>query len=330
MEGALFWFARKTGRDDVLHFQPGYLAEFLARKEANPADTSGDRLLALLPIWAGNLEQRPTPPTELSWFRRGVHPLAIFRSSWTDRNALFLALKGGIASASHANMDNGSFVLETDGVRWGLDFDKQDYESLESKKVGIWDGRQEGDRWRVYRIGPFSHSTLTINGQLQRVDGRAEITRFSGDDHDRHAVVDLSATYAGQAKKVVRGFRVLPHRQVLVQDELSGLKPGDTVRWAFLTTAQVSIDGTRATLRQDGKTLHALLVAPGANFEVIPAEPPDDGFNAPNPGASLLIAHVRAPESGTLMIQVLLGPGDAPLAIPEQRPCETWSASLPA
>jgi hypothetical protein len=331
LEAALFWFARKTGRRDVLHFEFDYIAELIAHKEANPGDPTGHRLLALVPVWADDLETRPAPPPNLSWFGRGINPLAIFRTSWTDRNALFLALKGGIARANHGNMDCGSFVLETDGVRWALDLDKQDYESLESKKIYLWGVGQEADRWRVFRINNFSHNTLTIDGQLHRADGRAEIVRFYDRGEDRHAVVDLSAVFAGHAGKVTRGFRVLPNRQVLIQDELSGLRPGEIVRWALVTHAQVEVAGERATLRQDGRTLQAHITAPGAGFEVIPGEPPDDGFNAPNPGVSILIANVRAPESGDLVIRTLLGPGESPLAAPgETTPCESWSAPLPA
>ncbi len=224
-------------------------------------------------------------------------------------------------------------ILEADDVRWALDLDKQDYYSLESKGVKLWDsaqgGRSLGD---LSGHNNFSHNTLTINGQLHRVKGRAEIIRFSGDSTTPHAVVDLSPVFAGQADKVVRGFKMLPNRQVLIQDEISGLKPGDLVRWAFVTRAEVSVKDRQATLQQKGKALQIALAAPAdGKFEVIPANPPDDGFNAPNPGVSILTANLHAPASGKIVIQVLIQPGEKPMSsnAAEFMPCENWSASLP-
>jgi hypothetical protein len=329
MKPALYWFARKLGRGDILHFQHDCLARFLAAKESNPDGVNGERILPLLPIWAEDLEHRSAPPPALAWFRKGINPLAIFRTSWTDGNALFVALKGGVPRASHGQMDNGSFVLESDGVRWGLDLDKQDYHSLESRNIQLWHSNQEGGRWRVFRLNNFSHNTLAINGQLHRADGRAEIVRFQGDGPAPHAVVDLSATFAGQAGKVLRGFQLLPRRQLLIQDELSGLKPGDTVRWAFVTGAGITVKGNQATLRQSGQALHITLAAPEGNFEIASAQPTDD-FNAPNPGVSILIANLRAPEAGHLLIQTLFAPGEAPASVPglATASCESWSAPV--
>jgi len=328
LEPALFWFARKVQKPDILYFQRQFLNHYLADKSGKV----GDRFLPLLAIWAGDLENWTTPTRPVNWFREGINPLVVFRSSWSDPDGLFLALKGGSASASHGHMDAGSFVFDAEGVRWAKDLGMQDYETLESKGVELWNGSQDGGRWTVFRLNNFSHNTLTINGQLHQVKGRAEIIRYSGDSSAPHAVVDLTPVFAGQADKVVRGFKMLPHGQVLIQDELSGLKPNDLVRWAFVTGADVAIDGHHATLTQKGKALQIALAVPAdGKFEVISGNPPDDGFNAPNPGISILTANLRAPASGKLVIQVLLQPGEVALADPALAltPCESWSAPLP-
>jgi hypothetical protein len=332
LQPALFWFAKKLKQDDILYFQYPHLLGVAGNKLPIKPNSSADRFLPLLAIWAGDLEKRSVPDRPLSWFREGINPLVVFRSSWSDPNALFLALKGGTASANHGHMDAGSFVFDADGVRWAKDLGAQDYESLESKGVKLWSSGQEGGRWTVFRLNNFSHNTLTINGQLHQVQGRAEIVRFSGDPANSHAVVDLTPVFAGQADKVVRGFKMLPNRQVLIQDKLTGLKPNDLVRWAFVTGAQVTVNGRQATLTQKGKTLQIALDSPqDGKFEVIPADPPNDGYDASNPGASILIANLHAPASGKLVIQTLLQPGEKPLsneALP-QTSCEDWSAPLP-
>lgn len=206
----------------------------------------------------------------------------------------------------------------------------QEYHSLESKGIDLWNRSQDGGRWTVFRLNNFSHGTLTINGQLHQVDGEAEIVRYSGDSATPHAVVELSAAFSGQANKVVRGFKLLPNRQVLIQDELSGLKPGDLVRWAFVTEADVSVKRHQATL-QNGKVLQISLATPATGkFEVIPANPPDDRINVANPGVAILTANLRAPESGKLVIQVLIQPGAKPVSddAVDFTPCESWSTPL--
>jgi hypothetical protein len=179
----------------------------------------------------------PTPnqtQLPLNWQGDGPNPLAVFRSAWDDPKAMYLALKGGKATVSHGHMDAGSFILETNGVRWACDLGLQSYHSLESKGIGLWDGKQDGQRWRIFRLNNFSHNTLTINRQLHSANGAAIIKEFSA--QNKSAVVDLSAVFAGQAAKVTRRFQFAPP-QVVISDELEGLKAGDTV----ITTGLLAI-----------------------------------------------------------------------------------------
>src|SRR5690606_3129409 len=119
------------------------------------------------------------------------------------------------AELNHAHMDAGSFVFELDGVRWAIDLGAQDYESLESKHIDLWNRAQDSQRWQVYRLNNDSHNTLTIDGQPHRVNGHAVITHFSRDASNAYAIVDLSPVFAGQAATVRRGFKLLPGRRVL-------------------------------------------------------------------------------------------------------------------
>jgi hypothetical protein len=77
----------------------------------------------------------------------------------------------------------------------------------------------------------------------------------------------------------------------------------------MVTHADVALKGERAELRQSGKFLLAQLLAPaGAVFEVAPANPPDDGVNAPNPNTRILSVNVLAPTDGKLRVEVKLQP----------------------
>ncbi|MCH7227761.1 heparinase II/III family protein [Haloferula sp. A504] len=300
LQPARFWFARELEDPGLLLFQRGPLEKILHRR--------GHSSRLLVPValwWAGLPESSQAPELPLAWKADGPNPVAIFRSSWTDPNALYLACKGGSADLSHAHMDAGSFVLEADGVRWAVDLGSQGYYSLESQGIRLWDDGQNGQRWSVYRLNNRSHNTLTINDQLHRVRGSGRITDFS----PRGATLDLSPVFQGQATAVTREFQV-EDRKVVVLDQLRGLEPGTTVRWTMVTRADVTPEDRQATLSQDGKTLDARLSHPAdARFRVLDAAPPEDDFNAPNPGARLLVVEAPAPESGELRIRISLEPG---------------------
>lgn len=102
LEPALYWFARKLKKPDILHFQHDHLARYLA------SDSSASWVHPLLAIWASDLENQTSPKRPLALFKEGIVPLVVFRSSWSDPAALFLALKGGSASVDHGHMDAGS------------------------------------------------------------------------------------------------------------------------------------------------------------------------------------------------------------------------------
>ncbi len=320
---ALFWFARRLG-------DPGLIATEL-RQLRDPAKglpaALRDRFAVLTMIWwPATPAAVAAPALPLRWLGRGVNPIAGFRESWTDPAALYLGIKGGAAELNHAHMDAGSFVLEADGVRWGIELGMQDYFSLESKNVDLWNKAQDSQRWQVYRLNNHSHSTLTVDGQPHRVAGYGRFTHFSSADANPHAIADLTPVFVGQASAVHRGIRLLPGRRILVQDELSGLRPGAKVRWQLTTRAEVNCHDAAATLRQEGRSLQAQLLAPGdATFTVEPAEPPADDFNAPNPGASLLVATATAPADGTLRITIVLTPGEAAAPAPDTVPLAAWS-----
>ncbi len=313
LEGATWWFARTLNRPELLRYDIARLSEYAASTQPPQSLTDNERLLPLAALWwpdasLADAVQKTSLP--LNWLGRGPNTLAIFRSAWNDSKAMYLALKGGSASLSHGHMDAGSFIFEANGVRWGRDLGMQDYLSLESKGIDLWNGKQDGGRWSVFRLNNLSHSTLTINNQLHRVNGHAKITHVSAEGTPG-AIVDLSPVFQGQATKVIRGFAFRAGSHVLIRDEIEGLKEGDIVRWAMLTKAEITpaADATQAMLKENKQTLHAKLLSPvAAKFESVAADPPPQDFDAPNPGARLLVANFAAPASGRLEITVILQP----------------------
>ena len=306
-EPAVFWFARKLSNPGLLRFE----RDRLATSPNLGVAIRGNRFAPLAALWwppAGTADAAPTLP--ILWTGQGENPITVARSSWTDPRAFYLALKGGAAELNHAHMDAGSFVLEADGVRWAIDLGAQSYESLESKGVDLWNRRQNSHRWAVYRLNNFSHNTLTIDRLLHRVDGHAKLRGFNAATPDTPATVDLTPVFAGQANHVERHFEILPGHQTLITDHLRGLAPGVSVRWQMATRADVSLDGNRATLTQEGRTFTITALAPDAvSLQVEPAAPPANDFNVKNPGVSLVYFTATAPADGTLELRVNLSPG---------------------
>ena len=302
----LFWFAQRLHYPALVYFQNQLLRQKLSRAENAKKD---DGLSPLLAIWIGGLPKEIPPPTlPLAWHGDGPNPVGVFRSSWTDTNALFLAFKGGSAKNNHAHMDAGSFVLDADGVRWASDLGAQNYYSIESKGWALFNMKQDSDRWRVYRLNNFSHNTLTLGGKLHKMTGDARIISFT----TNAATVNLTAVFGGQAGSVLRRFRLGENRAVVIRDDIATASPGLAVRWQMLTHAKISVNNNEATLRLDGKTLAVKILSPtDAQFENASAQPPDDGVNLPNPGAQILTVNTAVPANGNLTVEILLQPTSA-------------------
>jgi hypothetical protein len=204
-------------------------------------------------------------------------------------------------------MDGGSFLLEWGGVRWAVDLGNQSYHSLEKIGFGLWDARQEGDRWKVFRLNNFSHNTLTIEGQLHNAGGLATLLEADASG----ALIDLTPVFlAGQASRVLRRVRVEDGTTVVLVDELEGLRPGASVRWAMATGASVTIEGSAsAVLTQAGRTLRVAFAASlDLRLESLAIEKPDGEWNVSNPGKRLLAAHGVADAQGRLRIEARMTP----------------------
>lgn len=325
IDPAFYWFARRLQSPALLKYELPSL-ECLVSSTQILKEGSATRFLPLIALWwpdrTGEKSEGKKEPSRY-WYGIGRNPLGVFRSSWNSPNAAWLAFKGGMAAMSHGHMDVGSFVFEAGGVRWASDLGVQDYHSLESQNIKMWDFKQEGERWQVFRLGPHSHNTLTINGHLHDVKGSGTITHFSEDPPA--AILDLSSVFKDHAQSVRRGFQFDPVGAFLVRDEITGLKRGDEVRWAMVTKATIELQGETAILSAEGKRLVVESLLPQNNvLQTISLEQPLRPYDAPNPGYTLLTIKAIVPSSGSLSLAVCLSLAEVSHSFKRTETLDDW------
>ncbi|KAK0198277.1 chondroitin AC/alginate lyase [Armillaria mellea] len=255
-----------------------------------------------------------------SFFDNQLDQWVSMRSSWTDINALYVAMKAGKNQGhqTHNDLDVGDFVLDALGTRWAGELGSGDYLSTNY----FSNDSQISDRWKYYRKMTEGQNTILIGKTNQDVlalptilkSGTSNTTQGSSTvlevDSDSTAfwVADTTSAYFN-ATSVKRGVRMLNKRkQVLVQDEVTSTAD---IQWRMHTNATVTTDGSKATLVRDGKTLEVSILSPsGATFTTSAATrfdtdptPPDP--DQANPNITVVIIELSA---GTNNIQVLFNP----------------------
>ncbi len=222
---------------------------------------------------------------------RGVQPTAVVAGS-----NFYLAVKGGKASLNHAHMDAGSFVFETcsngKAVRWVEDLGTERYRHIERAKVDIWNFTQSSTRWGVFRHGPFSHSTFTIDSAPHRVDGAVAL---NADAEPNAIVADMSALYSGIWQGAVRKWSVDEDGELRLKDSFTGVGKGHVYTFNFCTFAKAEVKGAEVCLAKDGEVLVVTALAKGT-WSVEDVSKPRKPYESPNRGAKRIAFTCDLPE----------------------------------
>jgi hypothetical protein len=330
VQPALLWFAARYNRPDWLHGERDLLQRCISSLGRKDAEGYGHRFLPLALLWMNEKVVPSKISMPLHWQSQGETPITIHRSSWTDPNATYVGLKGGSPSASHGQMDIGSFVLDCDGVRWAEDLGAEGYHGIESRGMNLWSRAQNSDRWTIFRQSNEGHNTLVIDGQLQRAAGHGKILRFSDDPQRPYSVVEMSSAYEGQAESVLRGVALQPTREVLIEDQLTGLKPGSRVRWGMITRGEPATAGkpTIELVQQTARLTLSILSPAEGTWQTIDTATPRNDWDSPNRGTRMVAFEAIAPETGELTLAILATPGSCAHSSKDRlelRPLEEWS-----
>lgn len=237
--------------------------------------------------------------------------VAVLRSK-PDKSGTYLAIKGGSNKVNHSHLDLGTFVLEHGGQRFAEELGPDEY---------TLPGYFGAQRWDYYRTRTEGQNTLTIGGENQGRDGKAEIFSFSDDKAKPFAVINLTDAYGPNASKVLRGVSLDDKGRVLLQDEIQ-LKEGAAVTWTMHTMAKVTPDAGTATLSRGKKTMKAEIVSPkGAAFALNDVTLQDPQRETPNT-RKLTIS--LPSDTRNALVAIRFTPGDEETSTEPLLPVSAW------
>lgn len=302
LKPAMFWFAEKNNDPSLLWMEKKFL------QTNDFTKFTRNRILPAIMVWGRNIDvDEINPPASKVWVGQGKNPVGLMRTSWSD-NAMYLGFKVGSPSVNHGHMDIGSFVFENDGIRWAMDFGLQGYHSLESKGMNIFGKTQDAERWTIFRLNNYAHNTLTIDGQLQRVDGYANIDHYSDDDDFMYVVSDISSVYNGQLEQATRGTGIVNGAYAIIRDEVKSLNNTSLVRWNMVTPAEVQLTSKGAVLTKDGKKMYLKVKGPVTLKMKTWSTAPTTDYDAENPETVMVGFVYRLPADSAVETEVLLIP----------------------
>ena len=319
LKPTMFWFAKRNNDPSLLWMEKKYLVE------SDYSRFTRERLLPNIMIWGKDipLNKIGSPKTKM-WIGHGATPVAAMRTSWNN-DGIYLGFKAGTPSWAHAHMDVGSFIMESDGVRWAADLGMQNYETLESRGMDIWGKIQDATRWTIFRMNSYSHNILTVDSMQQRVDGHASIEKSSDKTDFSYAISNISSMYEGQLASAKRGVGIRNEKYVVVRDEYTSLDKSVTVRWVMLTSAEVKITGPNtAELTKDGKTLTLKVISSNDVTMKTWTTAPTNDFDAPNPGTIMIGFETKVVANEKVWDNILLIPGGQSITDDGRQSLEQW------
>lgn len=302
-EHMLAWLAVKTGDESLLYPE----VQKLRNNHFSRMDMQ--RLLPFFLISARKIDfVKLRVPDGRFFTTGGLTPLYIYRSGWESEDDTYLGIKAGLISSNHSHCDVGSFVFDADGVTWADDLGLQPYLSLESKGVDLWNRWQNSSRYDVFRIGPFSHNIITVNGHRPDVYQYIDFTRTWCEDAQKGAEMNLKMLYWEDLKDYRRTVILLGEddAELLVKDELRAGDHPAIVRWNLCTTAQAEIlDDTCIRLFADGHERLLRLEGCNGKAAIWSAQPATD-IDYPNPDNVLVgfTVDLEAGESAVMNVSL--------------------------
>lgn len=208
-----------------------------------------------------------------AFMKGGIADLVTFRSSWTDPNALWLAVKGGDNNSNHAHLDLGSFELDAFNIRWIRDLGSDDY-----NLPGYFTMGATGQRWTYYRLNSLSHNVPILGNSMQYPLAKAKVTASTLNTATPSATLDLTEAYKDFSSRTTRTISMVDNRTAFLMTDTHTLTKTTEVAWGVTTAMNLTVQkGGKAIFTHPSssvtRSLTAEIMQPaGAEFVIESAE----------------------------------------------------------
>lgn len=233
----------------------------------------------------------------------------IMKGGWDNPVSTYVGVRGGINTPTGSHFDKGSFIYESDGIRWFIDLGTDNY--------NVDGGYFGADGYTLYRKRTEGHNNVVFSpskddpGQIPYMS--ASCVRTESKPKGAISVYDLSDVYGpSKVNKYKRGFYLGDDRySLVVQDEIE-LSNDYTDFYHFLHTedAQITIneDGKSAKIVKNGETMHVSVICDASDWhlEVMDAKYLIDGMQRQkeNDRSKIKKLAIVGCDSGSLNISV--------------------------
>lgn len=260
---AFFLFSKLYHQPEVAEWYRGEIQKTIRKQQPL------HQLFYLSLPWYNNTHPNPQAALpKLEVYHNSINDIIVVNGKRNVQGSIFLTAKGGEPMQAHQQMDCGTFVLESEGVRWTDDLGSDDY-----NLPGFWDYKPGGQRWKYFRNNNLSHNTISIDHQVQYAAGKAFVCEEKTDIAQPYAKLDMTSLYKNQAESVFRTFTLTDDQTVEVKDEIKLSDTQSTVSWSVITKATVETNGNKAHLTHNGKHFFIQIVSPtNATFTSRPAQ----------------------------------------------------------
>jgi hypothetical protein len=313
-----FWMAKKANN-------PSWLTEEKKMMQnGSYSESFGNRRFLPLALIYGkdiSLENLSDPQAKL-WSGFGVNPLALVRTEWQGSLGKYMGIKGGTPTYSHGQMDGGFFIYDSQGIRWGMDFGKYDYDAQGT--IDDNNFSQTSDRWNIFRVSNTSQNTISIKKatettwQKHKVDGNGTIDELYDTPAKRGAKVNMKSLLGlnNELLAATRSAYLVDESYFEVKDYISNGSEPVNLYWNMVTKSLVeTISPSTIRLTQGGKTVLLEIVSsnPDVTFTLATNRSTDPVFYNPtaiedskNPGTVMLGFEASIPANNEVTFTVTI------------------------
>lgn len=278
-------------------------------------------------IWGNEKVKEESIKTQDKYFRGSE--IVTLHSSVTKSTDSFIGFKSGADGISHSNLDVGTFVYDSLGIRWFCDLGPDNY-----NLPGYFNGRLNGKRWQYYRERAEGQNTLVINPSSkpdQNICPKTKIETFKSDSKKSFAIADITDAYKPNAISVKRGVALYKNTgTMLIQDEVIANNSAD-IWWFAHTQAKIEIskDKKSAVLSRNNKKILVSILSPtNGYFDKMKAKPLLTSPNPPNQSNNnmeKLTIHLRDVDKTTISVVISPLVNDKNLALPNLVKLQDWN-----